>query len=476
MRQNILLITADQFRHDALGLSGAFPVRTPHLDQMAKDGSRFENAYCANPLCVPSRAALMTGQQSFENGVYYNDQNWPRQTPTIPSLLADNGFYCLKVGKTHFLPSHFYGGFHKIIGDYDLAPQFVKDTGDSTQPGWDGVVERQYKEKGEPTPVESYEPVVHTRVALEELGKVVARRDCAGPAATEPFFMWISYKQPHTPCNPPEPYRSMYPVENMRDAFRTAEELENFSPNLRRMASYWEKMDEPLRKSFMSRYFGSVTLLDTLIGRITAFLEENNLADNTLVVFTSDHGDNLGDHHLQQKGNLHDCSSKVPLIFRGPGISQDRCVRNNVSLIDLKSTFLDYSHLLMPDHRDSLGRPLYDQDLVTSGISLLPWLTQDGARVADDGNSKRVVVTEGATCGYRIMLKQGDTKINYYPQSDDWEWFETGDDPNELNNLARNSRPPLTPEMEAALAKVLSGAKRHESGSYFYEKIRPMFT
>jgi len=475
-RKNILFITADQFRHDALGLHGAFPVRTPHLDRLAQEGCLFRNAYCANPLCVPSRAAIMTGQQSHENGVYYNDQNWPRETPTIPSLLAEGGFYCSKVGKTHFQPPYRYAGFHKIIGDFDLKDEYAVETATSDRPGWEGVIDRQYREKIQPTPMESYEPVVHTRIALEELSKIASRRECAGPEATEPFFFWLSYKKPHTPCNPPEPYRSMYDPDSMRDAIRADRELENFPPDIQRSAGYWTGIDEPLRRSFMARYLGCVTLLDDLIGRVLAFLETNGLRENTLIVFTSDHGDNLGDHHLQQKGNLHDCSSKIPLIFQGPGIAAGRQVEDNVSLIDLMSTFLDYSGLLMPDRRDDGGDPLYDQGLQTSGISLLPWLRPESPAAATDGSSRRVVVTEAAPYGQRIMLKQGTTKINYYPGSDRWEWFETAEDPDELNDLAGEERPPLTPEMEQALARVLADTEPLRKRSYYYEKIRPMFT
>jgi len=474
MRKNILFITVDQMRHDALGLRGVFPVKTPNLDQLAASGCLFENAYCTYPLCTPSRSCMMTGQQSFQNGVYYNDQNWPRTTPTIPSLLSSNGYYSIKVGKTHFNPTKLYGGFDKIIGDYDLRGAFDEGVAESDKPGWDGVIERQYHERKAPTPYDTYEPVVHQRVALKELKKLVEQRDCAGSAASEPFFMWVSFKQPHTPCNPPEPYRSMYDPASMPEAIKSDEEIEKAAPEVKKILHYWTSIDESLRRSFMARYLGSVTLLDKLIGELLEFLRENHLEENTLVAFTSDHGDYLGDHHLQQKGRFHDCSSKVPLLFRGPDVVQGRVVSENVSLIDLLPTFLDEARLLMPDKRDPSGKPIYDQGLDIRGISLLPEM--DPGREPDSEAGGRVVVAEFATHGQGIMLKQGKTKINYYPQSGYWDHFETDTDPNELNNLGGMQKPPLTPEMERTLQEVLAGTARWKDHYYFFEKVRPMYT
>jgi arylsulfatase A-like enzyme len=268
----------------------------------------------------------------------------------------------------------------------------------------------------------------------------------------------------------------MYDPESIREAFRSPEELEKFSPCTLRRASYWKGVDDELRRSFIARYLGSITLLDDLIGNVLTFLEENHLKENTLVVFTSDHGDNLGDHHMQQKGNFHDCSSKVPLIFRGPGIAAQRRIQNNVSLVDLMSTFLDYSNLLMPGHRNAAGQPIYNQGLPTSGTNLMPLLKPDAPADSFDTLSNRVVIAETGTFGYGVMLKQGNTKINHYPHSNHWDWFETADDPNELNNMGGRERPPLSPEMEVTLDRVLQGMRRHEGGSYYYEKVRPMFT
>ncbi len=472
MRKNILLITVDQMRHDVLGLRGVFPVKTPNLDKLAASGCLFENAYCTNPLCTPSRASIMTGQQCFQHGVYYNDQNWPRTTPTIPGLLSSNGYYSIKIGKTHFNPPKFYGGFDKIIGEYDLT--FDEGIGESDKPGWEGVIERQYHERKAQTPYETYEPVVHQRVAMGELRKLVEQRDCVGSEAVEPFFMWLSMKQPHTPCNPPEPYRSMYDPATMPEANKSEEEIKKSSPEVQRSMSYWTSIDEPLRRSFMARYLGSVTLLDKLIGELLEFLKENDLVDNTLVAFTSDHGDYLGDHHMQQKGRFHDCSSKVPLIIRGPDVARGRVVSENVSLIDLLPTFLNEAGLLMPDRRNPGGKPIYDQDLQIRGISLLPEMHPD--RDLESKADRRVVVSESGTHGQGIMLKQGTTKINFYPASGFWDHFETDTDPHELNNLGGMQKPPLTPEMEQTLQDVLDGTARWKDHFYFFQKVRPMFT
>lgn len=474
MRKNILFITADQFRHDALGLLKAFPVQTPNLDRLAETGCLFENAYCASPLCGPSRAAIMTGQYPFENGVYYNDQGWFRSTPTTPGILSQNGYYAAKIGKTHFQPKHYHGGFDKVIGNFDLTHRFEKANAESDKTGWARVLETQYKKRRAPTQMESYEPVVHTDEALKELRKIVDRRECIGESATEPFFMWVSYQQPHTPCNPPEPFGSMYDPDQMRDAIKSADEVEHFAPLLKRFMKYWEDIDEETRRGFMARYLGSVSLIDKMVGDLVKFLEDNRLTENTMIVFSADHGDYLGDHHMQQKAFFHDCASKVPLIIHGPGVAAGRRVKENVSLVDLLSTFLDCADLLRTDRRDEEGRPIYDRGFETSGVSLLPLMAPDAPPPPEA--SDRVVVCESGIHGQAIMLKQGHIKVNYYPQSGDWDYFDTAADPDELRNLGGKERPSLTPEMARALDHVLEGSARWKDGKYYFEKLRPMFS
>lgn len=474
MRKNILFITCDQFRADTIGLLKAFPVKTPNLDRLAENGCLFENTYCTNPLCVPSRASIMTGQYCFEHGVYYNDQGWPRTTPTIPGLLSENGFFTIKIGKTHFQPPHRYGGFDKLVGNFDLAHRMDKGSAESTRPGWEGVIDRNYRERKAPTAYDTFEPVVLAEAALKELDKIVASRECVGQDAVEPFFMWLSTLQPHTPCNPPEPYRSMYPPETLREAIKTAEELELFPPMLKRGLGYWKDIDDDLRRSFMSRYLGSITLLDKLIGDLIARLEKRGLIENTLIVFSSDHGDYLGDHHLQQKGGFYDSASRVPLIVNGPGIARGRRITENVSLIDLLPTFLDYVKLYQPDHRDPKGRPIYNQGLPPHGESLMKYMAPEDTYHSP--KEQRVIICETGIHGQGIMLKQGYTKVNYYPQSGHWEHFDLLDDPNELKNLGGTVRPPLTPEMEQTLEKILAATSKLKDRYYFYEKLRPMFS
>ena len=474
MRKNILFITCDQFRADALGLLKAFPVHTPNLDKLAETGCRFENTYCSNPLCVPSRASIMTGQYSFEHGVYYGDRGWSRNTATMPGLLSAEGYFSIKLGKTHFQPRRRYGGFDKLIGDFDLEHRYRKEEAESDKPGWAGVIQRQYNEKKAPTDYDSYEPVVHTELAMRELDKIVARRECVGIDSTEPFFMWLSHLQPHTPCNPPEPYRSMYPPETMRDAIKNEEEIEQCAPMLKRGMSYWSGIDEDLRRSFMSRYLGSISLLDKLTGDLIDYLGKLDLLQNTLIIFSSDHGEYLGDHHKQQKGFFHDCSSRVPLIINGPGIASGRRITENVSLVDLLPTTLDYAGLLQPDRRDGEGKPIYDQQLPPHGKSLLPWMNPEEKPPAP--KEERVIISETGIYGQGVMLKQGHTKINYYPQSGAWDHFDLLNDPNELKNLGGNKRPPLTPAMEQALNQVLAATKKMAGGYYYFEKTRPMFS
>jgi len=185
--KDILLITADQFRHDALGCRGIFPIQTPNLDALAAGGTVFEQAYPPYPMCVPARASIMTGLHSFRDGVYSNDLGWPEECQTLPAVLAENGSSTIEVGKTHFIPKRRHGGFQKIILSEDDEPTYF------------------------------------TTRARGELEKLVQQRDYPGDAE-ELFFLWLSVLPPHSPCASPPPYDKMYRPEDMPLPVKSKEE------------------------------------------------------------------------------------------------------------------------------------------------------------------------------------------------------------------------------------------------------------
>lgn len=479
MRKNVILITADQFRFDAMGHVGAFPVKTPNLDALAAGGTSFE-AYTPYPMCGPARASIMTGLPACKHEVYYNSMPWAKNLETLPGVLSENGFYTVLVGKTHFFPPMRHGGFDKLILTSDRRKAIgVPETKKVREPGeigrtWDKMVVNHYsqtwKEGGDP---EKHPGVSLTTCASEELERLTKERACTG-AGTEQFFMWLSLLQPHSPCKPPPPYSDMYRPEDIPPPVKTQEEIASFSKPLLSEMRGWHAVDDELIQNFRARYFGDVSLVDAQVGRVIQKLDELGLRENTIVIFCSDHGDYLGDHHLMQKGKFHEPSSRVPLIFNGPEVAVGHKVRGLASLCDLKPTILDACGLMMPPLQDSNGEFLYPEWTASppDNMSLVGAL--QGGNVPED----RVMTSECGTSGHGLMARKGNLKYNYYPQSNEFDLFDLEADPNELHNRGKEVSWESLPDWARdAFDRIMADCERFRHRSYEYDgKIYPMFT
>lgn len=478
MKQNIVLITADQFRYDAMGHCGAFPVKTPHLDAMAAEGASFD-AYTPYPMCCPARASIMTGLPACRHGAYYNGMPWGKNLETLPGQLSANGYFTTIVGKTHFYPPRFQGGANRLTLPSDIKAKIGrKEVKPERAPGeigrtWDEMIVRHYQQKwqdgGDP---DKYPAVAITTHAIEELEQLARGRKCQG-AATEPFFMWLSVLQPHSPCKPPPPYADMYHPDDLPPPTKTEQELETFSRQARENLRGWRALDERTIREFRARYLGDVSLVDAQVGRVMAKLAELDLRDNTLVIFTSDHGEYMGDHHRMQKGGFHECSSRVPLIFNGPGVRAGHRPRGFASLCDLKATLLEYCGLLMPDLRDGNGNSLYPEWAPdTDSASLV------GAVGGGDIDPGRIVFSENGVYGLSMMARRGMEKFNFYPDTNEFDWFDLASDPREFNNRGREVRWETLPEwVRETFTRILTACDGLRGGSYEYDGIiRPMFT
>jgi arylsulfatase len=472
--RNILFITADQFRADCLGSAGVFNVRTPNLDALVEEGASFSNAYCSYPMCVPARASLMNGLYNCDNGVYYNDQGWDDTLRTLPGELSANGYHSVAVGKMHFRPDRKYYGFDKRCADSGTDYQLYLQRNGIEKDGPQNELERKYytfKTRPTTVPLEHYLPVYITDRAISELDLITSRRDCQ-PGGNEPFFMWHSFLLPHTPCDPPEPYFSMYDPNDIPPPVRDEKELASFSPEVKRWHEGWHFMDDEWVRKMRAQYLACCTLVDDQIGRVINHLKKLDIYDNTLIVFSSDHGDYMGDHSMMQKAFFHDCSARVPLVFRGPDIPSGQVIEENVSHIDLMETLLDYTDLKMKHKDDVGGKKIVLGEEQGDGVSMLSAFDGTGL------DPERVVVSESGIHGLSVMLKHRDMKYVYYYDSESFDYFNLTEDPDELNNLGagvtRDSLPPPVSEM---LASVLERAGKHRDQSYYFKgKIRPMFT
>jgi len=402
---NILLITSDQQHYDTLGLTNP-RIRTPTLDRLCREGTRFDRTYCPNPTCSPTRASLITGLYPSSHHCWAIGVKTPEDVPTVNRDLRAAGYRCSLVGKAHFQPLAsrpgtesesiecqpilrdlaFWRDFHgpwygfdhvetaRMHGDESHAGQHygiwmeengLRDWLDYFQP-WPhrkGFPRSYYdREKRAWSLPEKFH---YNRWITEKTIEQIDRSAETG----QPFFCWCSHFDPHPPYIVPEPWASMYRPEDMIPGRFTDGEFDGMPPQFAKtreekpdFSMYREPggsglhgfhshlhSEEDLKRN-MACYYGMISFMDREIGRVLDRLDERGLAQNTLVVFTTDHGHFLGQHGLIAKGAFHyEDMIRVPMIARWPGrIPAGRVSNALQSLVDYPSTFLRAADLPVP--------------------------------------------------------------------------------------------------------------------------------
>ena len=393
-RQNIVVILSDDQQARALGAAGNTDVRTPHLDRLAREGTRFSQCYISNPICTPSRAALLTGQYGFRNGVtFFWDFVLP-EAPAVAKLLANAGYSTGFVGKWHlncrpcdYGFTHMRHVFLEPMHSYDCIP-VVQGANDPPE-----VIQRE--------PTELF-----TDGAIELLDGVM----------TKPFALFLWYTAPHDPRTPPARCEALYDPDKLSLP-------PNFMPEPKHAFGTLKHRDERLLprpldsaavKLETARYYGLITHLDEQIGRLLEHLEERGLADNTLVVFASDNGLFLGSHGLLGKQVLYEEAVRVPLIFRGPRVRAGQTSDALVDLIDVAPTLCDAARVAVPSS--------------VQGRSL-KFLLRGRKR-----EHRRAVYSHYYK--YYRMIRTRRYKLIVHLQTGREEFFDLEADPFEMNDLA----------------------------------------
>ena len=356
MKPNILLIYTDQQRFDTIHSLGNRLIHTPNLDRLVREGVAFTHATTPSPVCLASRWSLHSGQWTSTHHCYSNHHPGIRPPTDIPKMLRAAGYVTGLSGKNHsFLTP-------ADMDVWDESPT-IPD-----HPEWESYLAWvSYREENYPRLAE--EPV-WTSVTAEHAKTKSAMNFMDKYAGSEqPFFLWLSYLYPHTPYEVPEPFFSTYKdlpppyVErgSLAAAGKTFRQIFH-QRNNDAIIPFTDEQVELLRRV----YYGMVTMIDGEIGKILDFLDERGLASDTLLVFTSDHGDYQGEHRLIAKSpSLYDALVRVPLIVRWTGsIDSNRRDDRFASHIDLLPTFAASS-----------GTPSPQQ---AQGIDLLPFLRDDG--------------------------------------------------------------------------------------------------
>ena len=446
-RPNVLFLISDDL-NNSLGCYGHPQVKTPNLDRLAERGVRFERAYCQFPLCGPSRNSMLTGLHPNTTGILANSQIFRQTIPShhsLPQAFRLEGYFAGRIGKLYHynVPKSIGTNGHDDPGSWELElnpagcdrleeePHIF-----SLKPGQFGGTLSWYASPKS----DQY----HTDGLLAADAEWVLER-CARQK-DRPFFLAVGFYRPHTPYVSPKPYFDRYPEEQMPVVRGVKEDQADLpSPALGSYKKEQDKLTDELRRQCIQAYYASTTFMDAQVGRVLDALDRLGLAENTIVVFTSDHGYHLGEHGLWQKMSVFEESARVPLIIAAPKMGAKGGVAGDpVGLIDLYPTLAELCGVKAPKN--------------LQGQSLVPMLKDPSA------TGRGWAITQVSR---RIRKKQGGRFYGYSLRTPRWRYTEWAEgklgrelydhdaDPRELTNLAAD---PIHAKTISRLSKQLHEA------------------
>lgn len=442
---NIVYIQSDQHSPAVMGCAGDPVVCTPNLDRLARNGARFTNAYCGSPICVPSRTALVTGRHPHETEVWTNDQILSSAVPTYAHALGAAGYDPVQVGRMHFNGADQLHGFTtRLVGDHSPnhpgSPRTV-DHGELHGTAGPARVSLQLSGRGQ-SAYEVHDEYV-TQAAVDYINnKGISRRSGVDES---PLCLSVGLMLPHQPfVARARDYERYYGRVGLASISPTP--LDECHPYIR----WWRERtgieevtaEEALRAR--TAYWALADRTDQLIGDILDALEANDYADNTLIIYTSDHGEQVGEHGLWWKQTFYENSAKVPAIVSWVGrIPADTVIDTPIEQFDLAATMIaaaDAPQLPRGHGRDLL--PLIDRpdaadwkDVVYSEYCMND--SSVGNVESPNLGGADVHAMPGGV--QNRMARRGDWKLVYYHGFDDPQLFNLADDPDELDDRASDA-------------------------------------
>ena len=439
-KMNVLFLASDDLNND-LGCYGHSQVKSPHLDRLAGRSVRFDRAYCQFPLCNPSRASFLTGLRPDSTGVKDNAVHFRKKVPecvTLPQLFMNNGYSVMRVGKL----------FHYGV------PTQIGTNGFDDAPSWQKVFNPRGRDKDDEPKIFSLVPGQFggTLSWLAADGEDSEQTDSIGADHAirlleehreKPFFLAVGFYRPHTPYVAPKKYFDLYPVDQIELPQDPADDRDDIPQAAlsARTANYG--ISEKLQREAKQAYYASITFMDAQVGRVLDALDRLGLAEDTIVVFLSDHGYHLGEHGLWQKQSLFEQSARVPLLISVPGQkTAGKASPRIVELIDVYPTLAELAGLSAPRELEGMSlKPLLDDP---NGAWDKPAITQ-----VRRGAPKMPVP------GYSIRTERW--------RYTEWDGGEKGtelydheNDPQEHTNLADDPKHAKTvAELQAQLRKVI---------------------
>ena len=436
-RPNILLILTDHWRGDSLGRTNPV-VQTPHLDGLTAQGVTFTRAYTPSPSCVPARRALMTAMTPNSAGVvgYADDKPWD-YSHTLAGELARSGYQTMNVGKTHFYPRRLRLGFHELVTPEDYEAWIDGETGIKRAKWTHGVSHNSWFGRPNHLPEHQMEEAWFVDRALEMLNK----RDPTLPFFL--FFLCLSFIGPHPPWCPPKVYYDMFIDREMPQPVvgAWAEKHDRDVARPLTTEAWRGRVPDHVNHQTRAAYYAYLAVIDAQIGRL--FLAMGDLVnDNCLIVFTSDHGEMLGDHNLWRKTYGYEASARVPLIVRPPiDQSQFETTRRRVSVPNT-ADMLPFPHNVelenlagledvMPTLLDAADVPVPD---TVEGRSLMPLVRDAEVQWREYYHIEHSPSYDPENA--HQTLTDGEWKYMWNPITGDEQLFHLQFDPSELNDLA----------------------------------------
>jgi choline-sulfatase len=413
-RPNLLVILSDEHQARALGCAGHPIVKTPHLDALAARGVRFENAYTPSPICVPARASFATGLYPHQTRLWDNAMPYDGFIKGWGHALQNKGVPVESIGKLHYRAQEDPAGF-----DLEHIPMMVAN---GVGMVWASVRSEEDRKIGEGRMLGDYIGPGSSKYTEYDDAVVTRTKDWLSEHAVDedPWCLYVGLVAPHFPLVVPQEFYDLYPLDELPEVKLHPSKGYQRHPWVEKQNAFMDNeskfADAEERLVAMASYYGLCSFLDHNIGQILGALDGLGLSENTTIIYSSDHGDNVGARGLWGKSNMYEESASIPMIMAGPDIANGVC-KTPVSLLDVSATIaahfeadLDVGNKIEP-LPDIAGRP-HDPD--------------------------RLVFSEyhaaGAVSG-AFMLRKGRWKLIHYVGFED-ELFDLEDDPEELSNVA----------------------------------------
>lgn len=443
---NALLICTDHWPGSLLGVEGHPVLQTPTIDELARTGVRFSQAYSECPVCIPARRTIMTGTSPRAHGdrVFHEDWEMPA-LPTLARTFRENGYQAYAVGKLHVFPQRDRIGFDDVLlaeegramdGVVDDYEAYLADQGYAGKQFAHGMSNNQYVTRPWPLPEEHH----ITNWTTEQMERVIKRRD-----PKRPSFWYLSYSHPHPPLSPLPYYASLYEHLDLDEPFigEWAQNPDELPFKLRKGWELGRWYSPAIVRSARAAFYALCTHIDHQIRRVIGTLREEGELDRTVIMFTSDHGDMLGTHGIWAKRCFYEGAARVPLVLSVPNTDPDTSLRDSHGcVVDDRLVGLQD---VMPTLLEACGVPVPDS---VEGRSVL-------------GDEKRTYLygEEGEGITASRMIRSQRHKLIYYPAGNRFQLFDLEEDPTESHDVAEDPAfRTVLDELTQALVGELYGA------------------